>query len=118
MKILNKIRNLLNRDYRFHYIDENNWMALVYFIQSSKEDFISKLYEDTVNMTQYVSINENKKEYIKDLMQEHADFAKIILLIQNNESDEALEIFNDMLWESKRRFIRFLFNDEIYIEIK
>ena len=106
----------LFQDSLYHYISENSWKAVTITVQSAKSrDFVSELAKYT--SIRLYSINRLSKDY-EDIINEQRDFMLIIAYIQNNKEEKALRLFNDMLWEARKRFIYFLFGDEVYIEVR
>lgn len=124
MKFIEKIRDFFKRySDPYYYISEQDWMWVCHTIQDMSPELDWSEYFTSLLRT---SMNETSLLISEcDVLLAHLDmhsvsFSKFILityLILNYQNDSALVEFNNLLWEDKLKYCKFILGEDISIEI-
>lgn len=122
LEIIKKIKELIDKNDLYYYIDYRTWYILTTTIQNSSNinyiDILHQQLKDKLYVIETYSNFDKKMEYIKDDINAHSKYIHITHLIMNHYSDDALSVFNDLLWEEKVWYCRFILGDNYELEVK
>ena len=105
--------------YKYQNISEEDWGRVVESIRERQDMILEDLYMEYVDYIEgleFITDMKLKRQYCADEVNRFNEFSFIITYILQNELDIALQIFNELLPEDRKRFIYFACSYQVSIE--
>ena len=122
---ISKIKDLFKKNYDlFYYIKKDDWFLICDIIQQKNEeefDWFEKIYNRYKSVlketSELITDCYVQMEYLGSHSENFSNFILITYLIINHQENEALKVFNKLLWEDKMLYCKFILGKNMIVYI-